>query len=64
MFESLRRRAHGTFAPSELPLEWTIKAMDEAGVSVGMLCAWWGPKGPLFRTIRSPNACDTLRTGS
>jgi uncharacterized protein len=64
MFESLRRPAHGTFAPGELPLEWTVKAKDEAGVSIGILCAWSGPSDLLFRTIWSPNACDTLRTGS
>ena len=48
IFESMRRWARGRFAPGDLPLEWTIKAMDEAGVSVGMLCAWWGPQGPLM----------------
>ena len=48
IFDSLRRWAHGTFAPGDLPLEWTIQAMDEAGVRVGMLCAWWGPQGPLI----------------
>jgi len=33
---------------SDLPIEWTIQAMDEAGVSTGLLCAWWGPGGPLI----------------
>ena len=48
MFASLRRWAHGTFAPGELPLEWTMKTIDEAGVSVGMLCAWRDPREPLI----------------
>jgi hypothetical protein len=26
----------------------TVAAMDEAGVRTGMLCAWWGPRGPLI----------------
>jgi len=30
------------------PLEHTIGAMDEAGVSVGLLSAWWGPTGALI----------------
>jgi len=51
MFDSLRRRAHGTFAPGDLSLEWTIKAMDEAGVRLGMLCAWWAPSRPTIATI-------------
>ena len=48
MLDSLRRWAHGTFAPGDLPLAWTIKAMDEAGVRLGMLCAWWGPQRTSF----------------
>ena len=42
MFDSLRRWAQGAFGPGDLPLEWTLKVMDEAGVRLGMLCAWWG----------------------
>ncbi len=30
------------------PLEHTVSKMDEAGVSVGLLSAWWGPAGPLI----------------
>ena len=47
MFESLRRWAHGALATVEVPIEATIGAMDEAGVRVGLICAWWGPQGPL-----------------
>ena len=27
--------------------EQAIAAMDEAGVHLGLVCAWWGPRGPL-----------------
>ena len=30
------------------PLKATIGAMDEAGVGMGILSAWWGPAGPLI----------------
>jgi predicted TIM-barrel fold metal-dependent hydrolase len=47
MFESLRRWARGTLGTDDLPLATTIAAMDAAGVRVGLICAWWGPEGPL-----------------
>jgi hypothetical protein len=49
MFDSLRRWAHGQqLAAVDVPVEATIAAMDAAHVNVGMLCAWWGPHGPLI----------------
>ncbi|TMB51637.1 MAG: amidohydrolase [Deltaproteobacteria bacterium] len=48
VFESLRRWSHGGLAEADVPLEATIGAMDDAGVRVGLLCAWWGPQGPLI----------------
>lgn len=48
MFDPLRRWAHGQFAAGEVPVEATVAAMDAAGVQTGMLCAWWGPRGPLI----------------
>jgi predicted TIM-barrel fold metal-dependent hydrolase len=50
MFESLRRWVPGTtLSPSTtVPLATTIEAMDAAGVRVGLICAWWGPHGPLI----------------
>ncbi len=48
MFESLRSWSHGRLPQEDLPLEWTVSAMDEAGVSVGLLCAWYGPEGPII----------------
>jgi hypothetical protein len=41
MFEPLRRWSHDRLA--KVPVEWTLKQMDEAGVRCGMPCAWWGP---------------------
>ena len=48
MFDSLRAWSHGRLPDKELPIEWTLEAMDTAGVGVGLLCAWWGPAGPLI----------------
>jgi len=48
MFESLRRWARGSLRGGEVPLAATVAAMDRAGVRTGMLCAWWGPRGPLI----------------
>ena len=48
MFDSLRRWAPGQLGGDEVPLEATVAAMDAAGVQIGMLCAWWGPRGPLI----------------
>src|SRR5262245_22752138 len=48
MFESLRRWSRGSLPDGDLPPEATIAAMDEAGVRVGLLSAWWGPQGPLI----------------
>jgi len=48
MFDSLRAWSHGRLPRGELPLESTVRAMDDAGVGRGLLCAWWGPGGPLI----------------
>jgi predicted TIM-barrel fold metal-dependent hydrolase len=48
MFDSLRRWAGADLAPKDLAPELTLQAMDAAGVEQGMLCAWWGPQGPLI----------------
>jgi predicted TIM-barrel fold metal-dependent hydrolase len=48
MFDSLRAWSHGALPERDLPIESTLAAMDEAGVTVGLLCAWWGPSGPLI----------------
>jgi uncharacterized protein len=52
MFDSLRRWSHGSFASADLSLESTIRAMDDAGVRIGMCSAWWGRQGPLLTNDR------------
>jgi uncharacterized protein len=47
MFDSLRRWSR-ELARGDLSPAWTIEAMDRAGVGTGLLCAWWGPAGPLI----------------
>jgi predicted TIM-barrel fold metal-dependent hydrolase len=48
MFESLRQwMGMGVFT-EEIPVEATLARMDEAGVYKGLICAWWGPSGPLI----------------
>jgi predicted TIM-barrel fold metal-dependent hydrolase len=46
-FESLRRWARQDSVP-DIPLSTTIETMDQAGVGVGLLAAWWGPQGALI----------------
>lgn len=48
MFESLRRWTKTEKLTDELPVEFTIAAMDEAKIHKGLICAWWGPQGPLI----------------
>lgn len=49
MFESIRRWARGgSLVVKDVPLEDTIRAMDEGGVRIGLIAAWWGPQGPLI----------------
>src|SRR5215471_16790833 len=49
MLDPLRRWSRGAFGASsgDVPLALTIRAMDDAGVRLGLCCAWWGPHGPL-----------------
>ena len=46
-FEPLRRWTRQTSVP-DVPLSSTIGAMNEAGVGLGLIAAWWGPQGPLI----------------
>ena len=48
MFDSLRRWTRSETPHTDMPLEATLSAMDEAGVQVGLLSAWWGPQGSLI----------------
>ena len=48
IFDSLRRWTGADELKQEVPVEWTIGAMDEAGVRLGLICAWWGPQGEIL----------------
>jgi predicted TIM-barrel fold metal-dependent hydrolase len=48
MFDSLRRWSKGGFPADDVSPESTVESMDRAGVRIGLLCAWWGPSGPLI----------------
>jgi predicted TIM-barrel fold metal-dependent hydrolase len=46
-FASLRRWTRQDEFP-DVPLSWTIGTMDQAGVALGLVAAWWGPQGALI----------------
>ena len=49
MFASLRRwMGLGDGHIPDVPAAFTLGALDTAGVDVGVLSAWWGPRGPLI----------------
>nr|XP_061810470.1 uncharacterized protein LOC133601403 [Nerophis lumbriciformis] len=48
MFERIRRWTGLDPVPDEFPIDLTIAALDAAGVDRALLCAWWGPDGPLI----------------
>jgi uncharacterized protein len=49
MFDSLRRWTGGVEkVTEEIPVEFTIAAMNQGGVRKGLICAWWGPQGALI----------------
>src|SRR5215207_4378909 len=48
MFDSLRRWLGSEVPTAALPLDATIRAMDEGGVEVGLAAAWYGPAGDLI----------------
>src|SRR5215470_11066520 len=58
IFDSLRRWSHGGLGETGVALEATIAAMDEGGVRTGLVCAWWGPEGPL---ITNDEVADFVR---
>lgn len=47
-FASLRRWTGEAKPTTDIPIQATVAAMDEAGVERGLLCAWYGPTGPLI----------------
>jgi predicted TIM-barrel fold metal-dependent hydrolase len=45
IFESLRRWTGLETLKQELPVDFSIAAMDDGGVEKGLICSWWGPQG-------------------
>lgn len=43
MFDSLRRWTQMAAPDTELPVAATVAALDEAGVALGLICAWYAP---------------------
>jgi uncharacterized protein len=48
MFESLRRWMGAVEIPNEIPLEFTLGALDAANVRRALVTAWYGPEGALI----------------
>jgi uncharacterized protein len=58
MFASLRRWKPGPFSETAPPLSTTVEVMDQAQVSRGLLCAWYGPAGPMISNDDVAAACQ------
>ncbi|WP_299980444.1 amidohydrolase family protein [uncultured Pseudoteredinibacter sp.] len=48
MFASLRRWNKTDILTEAIPLDWTLAAMDQAGVDKSLACAWSSPNGYLI----------------
>ncbi|MDH3726993.1 MAG: amidohydrolase family protein [Myxococcales bacterium] len=48
MFASLRRWMRLEVVPEEIPIEFTMSALDRAGATRALVSAWWSPTGPLL----------------
>ena len=48
-FDSLRRWLGDGRLSGDIRLSATLRTMDEGGVRLGLVAAWWGPQGPLIR---------------
>lgn len=48
MFAALRRWMRVETLPDEIPVAWTLAALDAAGVSMALVSAWHGPEGALI----------------
>lgn len=46
MFDSLKRWTGEDL--EEIPLQFTLQAMQDAGISTALLSAWYGPQGPMI----------------
>lgn len=48
MFTTLRRWIRHEDVPDEIPLEFTLEALEQAQVQTALLSAWYGPRGALL----------------
>ncbi len=46
--KSVLRWAGGDAMPDRVTPELLLRAMDEAGIERALICAWWGPQGPII----------------
>ena len=60
--DTVRRSIKAEHLPDEIPLEWTIAALDAAGVRQALLTAWWGPKGPLLSNDDVAPGADAIQS--
>lgn len=60
MFASLNRwrGVDPSTLPEVFPAEWTVGALDAAGVDRALVSAWWGPQGPL---LTNDDVADLVR---
>ncbi|MCZ6806161.1 MAG: amidohydrolase family protein [Deltaproteobacteria bacterium] len=59
MFASLRRWMKLGAIPEEIPIEFTMSALDAAGVTRALVSAWWSPTGPLLSNDEVAKAVKT-----
>src|SRR5262245_21324149 len=59
VFDSLQRWGPSAFSESSQPIEAVLAEMDRADVTCGMLCAWWGPSGPMISNDEVAHHCST-----
>jgi uncharacterized protein len=58
MFESLRRWMGMEGEIPDIPVEFTLAAMDEANVQIGLISAWHAPSGPLITNEEVAAICE------
>lgn len=59
MFDSLRRWKRLVDVPEEVPIEFTRQSLQLAGVRRALICAWWGPHGPLISNDEVAAMCQS-----
>jgi Amidohydrolase/Enoyl-CoA hydratase/isomerase len=57
MFDSLRRWKPSKWSEKAHSIQDTLAEMDRVNVSVGMLCAWHGPSGPMISNDEVAQYC-------